>query len=88
MEGESATAEGRSGILFLSHPGNREHPEPLRVWPESSHGGALFFEFCPIRHKAWLIEPGVDNELKYRLVVFDGKMTVEEAEAYWQSYAN
>jgi hypothetical protein len=26
--------------------------------------------------------------LKYRLVVFDGKMTAEEAENYWQAFAN
>lgn len=36
--------EETSGILFLSHPDNREHPEPMRVWPESSVGnGEMFF---------------------------------------------
>jgi len=33
VEGESAVDEGRSGILFMSHPANRAHPEPMRVWP-------------------------------------------------------
>ncbi|MCF8225804.1 MAG: PmoA family protein [Bacteroidales bacterium] len=87
VEGVSSVDEGRSGILFLSHPDNREHPEPMRVWPPDSNGGQLFFEFCPIRHNDWLIIPGVDNILKYRMVVFDGSMTREEAELYWNSFA-
>lgn len=89
IEGESATPEGSSGILFLSYPANRMHPEPMRVWPEDQNGrGDVYFEFCPIRHKDWKLERGNDYTLKYRLVVFDGKMTPEEAENYWQAFAN
>jgi hypothetical protein len=90
VEGESATKEGRSGILFLSYPANRMHPEPMRVWPIDANGGRgdMYFEFCPIRHKDWKIEKGSDYTLKYRLVVFDGKISPEEAENYWQAFAN
>lgn len=90
VEGESATKEGRSGILFLSFPANRMHPEPMRVWPEDANEGRgdMYFEFCPTRHKDWKIERGNDYTLKYRLVVFDGKMSPEEAESYWQAFAN
>ncbi len=89
IEGESATQAGRSGILFLSYPANRMHPEPMRVWPEDQNGrGDVYFEFCPIRHKDWKLEKGNDYTLKYRLVVFDGKMTPEEAENCWQAFAN
>lgn len=90
VEGESAAKEGRSGILFMSFPANRMHPEPMRVWPEDANGGRgdMYFEFCPIRHKDWKIEKGNDYTLKYRLIVFDGKMTPEEAENYWQAFAN
>ena len=89
VEGESAAREGHSGILFLSYPANRMHPEPMRVWPEDQNGrGDLFFEFCPIRHKDWKIEKGNDYTLRYRLIVFDGKMTPEDAENYWQAFAN
>jgi hypothetical protein len=87
VEGESGVAQGRSGILFLSHPENREHPEPMRVWPEDVNKGEMFFEFCPIRHKEWVIEPGKDYQLKYRMLVFDGKMSAEEAESYWNGFA-
>lgn len=90
VEGESTAKAGRSGILFLSYPANRMHPEPMRVWPMDANGGRgdMYFEFCPIRHKDWKLERGTDYVLKYRLVVFDGKMTPEDAENYWQAFAN
>jgi hypothetical protein len=89
VEGESDVSEGRSGILFLSHPSNRMHPEPMRVWPLDANGGRgdMFFEFCPIRHEDWKLEPGNDYTLKYRMVVFDGEMNAETAEKYWNSFA-
>lgn len=89
VEGESATKEGRSGILFLSHPSNRKHPEPMRVWPMEQNGrGDLYFEFVPIRHEDWKIEPKQNYSLKYRMIVFDGKMDAETAEKYWNSFAS
>jgi hypothetical protein len=87
VEGVSNTDEGRSGILFLSHPDNREHPEPMRVWPYDVNQGEMFFEFCPIRHNDWIILPGMDYILKYRMIVFDGVITPEEADMYWNGFA-
>jgi hypothetical protein len=89
VEGESDVSEGRSGILFLSHPSNRMHPEPMRVWPLDANGGRgdMYFEFVPIRHEDWKLEPLKDYSLKYRMVVFDGKMDAETAEKYWSSFA-
>ncbi len=90
VEGESSAKEGRSGILFLSYPANRMHPEPMRVWPLDANDGRgdMYFEFCPIRNKDWKLEKGNDYTLQYRFVIFDGKMTPGEAENYWQSFAN
>ena len=87
VEGESDS--GRSGVLFMSHPGNRAHPEPMRVWPINANGdrGDMFFEFCPIRHESWVIEKGNNYTLKYRMVVFDGEMTAERAEQHWKAFA-
>jgi len=77
-----------SGILFCSHPGNRAHPEPMRVWPEDANDrGDVFFEFCPIRHQKWTIYPGKDYVMKYRMLVFDGEISPEVAESVWQNYA-
>lgn len=90
VSGASSDGGGTNGILFLSYPMNRMHPEPMRVWPIDGNGGRgdMFFEFCPIRHEEWQIEPDKKYELKYRMVVFEGEMTKEEAEGYWQAFAN
>jgi hypothetical protein len=88
VEGESTVPEGRSGILFLSHPNNRAHPEPMRMWPPGDNQGKenMFFEFCPIRHQEWVLEPGETYTLKYRMVVFDGTLSGQQAEEYWQEF--
>lgn len=90
VEGESSTGEGRSGILFLSHPSNRMHPEPMRIWPLDANNGRgdMYFEFVPIRHEDWKLEPQKDYTLKYRMIVFDGKMDAATAEKYWQAFAS
>jgi hypothetical protein len=89
VEGESGVKEGRSGILFMSHPSNRAHPEPMRVWPENGNGGRgdMYFEFTPIRHKSWELKNGNDYVLKYRMIVFDGQIDKETAEIYWRSFS-
>ncbi len=89
VTGVSANGNGTNGVLFLSYPENKSHPEPMRVWPIDGNGGRgdMFFEFCPIRHEEWKIEPNKDYRLKYRMVVFEGKLTVQEAESYWKSFA-
>lgn len=90
VEGESATNAGRSGILFLSHPSNRMHPEPMRVWPLDANGGRgdMYFEFVPIRHVEWKLDPNHEYTLKYRMIFFDGKLDAETAEKYWNSFAS
>jgi hypothetical protein len=76
-----------AGVLFLSHIANREHPEPMRVWPEDAGpNGAMFFEFCPIRHNAWVLKPNTEYVLRYRMIVYDGTITPETAEVLWKNY--
>jgi hypothetical protein len=90
VEGESASEEGRSGILFMGHTSNRDFPEPMRVWPVDANRGRgdVYFQFCPIRHKDWMLHKGKDYSLKYRLLVFDGSISTEEAQAYWNGFAH
>ena len=87
---EGTTPFGQSGILFMDYPQNREFPEPMRVWPSNSidDKGYFFFEFCPIRHNSWKMEQGKKYQLRYRLFVFDGNLSKEDAEALWQTFAN
>ena len=79
----------KSGIVFLSHPDNRAHPEPMRVWPVDANNGRgdVYFEFCPIRHQKWDLMPNTEYVLKYRMLVFDNEFSAENAESVWQSYA-
>jgi hypothetical protein len=90
VSGEADVPAGRSGVLFLSNPGNYNHPEQLRIWPTGSNGGveSVFVNFNPAQEQDWLLEPGNTYGLKYRMVVFDGEMTAERAERLWQEYAH
>lgn len=87
--GESTDKKGMNGILFMSHPNNRSHPEPMRVWPITANNdrGDMFFEFCPIRNKEWIIEHKKTYSLNYRMLVFEGTLSPEEAEANWKAFA-
>ncbi len=88
VEGETGL-EGRSGIVFMSHPANRAHPEPMRIWPENANSGRgdQFFEFCPIRHETWHLLPGQEYVLRYRTLVFDGEMEADLIDRLWRNYA-
>ncbi|MEX0288638.1 MAG: PmoA family protein [Flavobacteriaceae bacterium] len=90
VTGTSSDGEGTNGVLFLSHPENRSHPEPMRVWPIDANNqrGDMFFEFCPIRNKEWQIDADQVYELKYRMIIFEGALSSQEAESYWQHFAS
>lgn len=79
----------QSGITFFSHPANREHPEPMRVWPSDANNerGDLFFEFCPIRLKDWILYPGNVYRLKYRMLIYDGQIDKQTAWRVWNDFA-
>ena len=88
VEGESSA--GRSGVLFMDNPKNKEFPQPMRVWPldANNNRGDLFFEFCPIRHNSWKMEENENYQLKYRMYVFDGDISASDAESIWQGFAH
>jgi hypothetical protein len=48
----------------------------------------VYFEFCPTRHKDWQLDPGNLYRLKYRMLVYDGKIDKETAERVWNDFAN
>jgi hypothetical protein len=81
--------DGRSGILFMSHPGNYNYPEPLRIWDENANYGRgdAFINFAPTKDKDWLLESGKTYTLKYRVLVYDGEVTPDQAEQLWLDYA-
>ncbi len=89
VSGSASDNKNTNGILFLSHPKNRMHPEPMRIWPIDGNSGRgdMFFEYSPIRNEEWQIQPQKTYELNYRMIIFDGELTAEEAEQYWQNFA-
>lgn len=88
MSGKLGNGEG--GVLFLSHPANYNFPEPVRIWPEDANGGRgdQFFNFSPTKNKDWVLEAGKTYMLQYRLIVFDGSLSADEAEQFWQFFTN
>jgi hypothetical protein len=84
------TAAGTSGILFMTHPGNFDYPERLRIWPTGQNDGVenVFFNFNPTQDRDWMLEPGNAYTLRYRMLVYDGELTSEQAEAHWYDFAH
>jgi hypothetical protein len=84
------TPAGSSGVLFLSDPANREHPELLRIWPVGANEGEenVFVNFNPAQEKDWVLPPGSAHALRYRMVVYDGELGASRAERYWRDFAD
>jgi hypothetical protein len=85
-----AVVEGSMhGILILSHPGNLNHPEPLRIWDENANEGRgdVFINFSPTKFVDYTLQPSNDWILNYRIIPFDYDMQAAEAELLWKDYA-
>jgi hypothetical protein len=78
------TEKGPAGVLFMDHPQNRDHPQPMRIW---SHTDDIFFSFCPIQQSDWILEPGRSYVLRYGLYVYDGSIAPEQAERIWNDFS-
>lgn len=78
--------EDTGGFIMLSHAQNYNQPEPIRVWPVGEHKGSVFVNFSPTKTKDWLFEPNKTYTLKYRLIVFDGELSSQQADAFWKDY--
>jgi len=81
-----AGAETSAGVLLMSDAANHEHPEFLRTWNSKMHAGAFFVNFNPVQREAWTFEPGRDYIRRYRLFVYDGEISAEQAEAQWAAW--
>lgn len=86
---QGAIDDAYAGAVMLSHPTNYNHPEPLRIWPENQYNrGDMFANFSPTKDMDWPLIPGKTYVLRYRMLVFNNKMTKERAEAAWKVFAN
>lgn len=77
-----------AGVVMMSFPTNYNFPEPLRIWPENMNNrGDMFANFSTTRDMDWLLRPRQNYVLKYRLLVFNGRLEKEKAESAWQYFA-
>jgi len=77
-----------AGVVMMSFPTNYNYPEPLRIWPENQNNrGDMFANFCPTKDMDWLLNPGQNYLLKYRFLVFNGKIDKDKAESAWYYFA-
>jgi hypothetical protein len=75
--------EGKpAGIALMTHPSNFRFPEPLRIHPTMP-----YMVYTPSFLGAWEIGPAAAHHSRYRFVVHDGNLTVEQLDRIWQSYA-
>jgi hypothetical protein len=78
------TDKGDGGILFIGHPNNHEYPEPMRIWPQ----GDVFFGYCPVFYADWKMIPNENYVRKYRVIVYDGILTKNQAESFWYNFSH
>ena len=81
------TQAGDATLAILSHPDNHDSPQRMRIWPETSNNGAIFFNWVPVQESDWSLEPGVKNQFNYRLLVMDGKPDKRLIERAWNAYS-
>ncbi len=86
---QGALDEDYGGVVMMSYPTNYNHPEPMRIWPLNMYDrGDMFASFTTTKDMDWQLEPYHEYTLKYRLLVYNGKMTKERAEIAWHYFAN
>ena len=84
--GTTGFVSGRSG----ARRSGDAFPETLRVWPVGENRGVenVYVNFNPSQERDRVLMPGNRYALKYRMFVYDGRITPQEAERLWRDYAD
>ena len=86
VEGE-AENDNKAGVLLMSCPANHDHPERLRTWGSKQRNGAVFINFNSVQEKSWVFEPVRKYTRNFRVFVYDGTLSTEQAEELWKQYS-
>jgi hypothetical protein len=78
---------GKAGIIMMGHPTNHAHPELLRTW-DKQENGAVFVNFNPVQEASWNFEPEKAYTRRYRVYIYDGEISKEQADRLWEEYKN
>lgn len=81
------TESGDATVVILDHPKNHDSPQHMRIWPENTNNGTIFFNYVPIQEFPWSLQPGEPSEMNYRILVTDGKPDKATIEKAWKAYA-
>ncbi|MBW6501464.1 MAG: PmoA family protein [Bacteroidales bacterium] len=85
---QGAIDDDYAGVVMMSFPTNYNFPEPLRIWPENQYNrGDMFANFCPTKDMDWLLQPRQKYVLRYRFLVYNGRVDAGKAENAWHYYA-
>ena len=85
VEGDAGGGDKKAGVILMGHSANHSHPEFLRTW-DRQHKGAVFINFNPVQKASWFFEPGESYMRRYRVFVYDGAISEEEADGLWRKY--
>ena len=81
------TNNGNALVAILCHPANHDAPQRMRIWPASSHNGAIFFNYVPTQENPWKLTPKELNKFRYKIIISDSKMDKKMIESAWLKYA-
>lgn len=81
------TGSGDSTIVIMGHPDNHDAPQPQRIWPDTLFDGRVFLNWVPIQEHPWSLEPNQPSEMRYRLLVHDGRPDKQRNDRAWDNYA-
>lgn len=74
----------------MTNPANFNYPEQLGIWPVGANQGIenVFINFNPAQDRDWNLDYGNSYSLKYRIFVYDGRISEDEVNLYWSNFAN
>lgn len=82
------TGKGKAGMLILCAADNYDAPQPLRVWADNAERGELMLNYSPTKMKGVELLYGAEYRQRYRIVVFNGELSVADAENAWQAFVH
>lgn len=71
-----------AGLTLCTHPANFRSPEPLRIHPTMP-----YMVYTPSHLGDWSITPDTPHVSRYRLIVHDGALPAEQANALTSNFA-
>ena len=76
------TESGDATVVIMGHPSNHDAPQRMRIWPN----GKIFFNYVPAQEFDWKIDADQEIEMRYRVIVSDGRPDPKAIEQQWNRY--